>query len=118
MTTPPESLVMTIFFGVLEVSDYYTRTFSDNDSSELDCLTSSRHGKGIMSAALATLMQDWIIPHMGARAMRVETFEGNIGSVRVFEKNGFRLEETVHRRKVTNSGAVVTGFHVLWWRAS
>jgi hypothetical protein len=63
-------------------------------------------------------MKQWIIPQMGAHLMRVETFKGNIGSVRVFEKNGFTLEQTVLVTKVTPSGVTVTGMHILWWRAS
>lgn len=83
-----------------------------------DCLVAEYHGRGIMSAALAALMQHWVVPCMRARVMRVEAFEGNIGSVKVFEKNRFVLEEeTVHSNKVTNCGTVVTGYHILWWRA-
>ncbi|GJE91527.1 GNAT family N-acetyltransferase [Phanerochaete sordida] len=82
-----------------------------------DCLAAPYHGKGIMTAALAALMEHWLMPRMGVRKIRVETFEGNIGSVRVFEKNGFALEETVHWNLVTNCGVVNTGYHILWWRA-
>lgn len=53
---------------------------------------------------------------MGAHFIRVEAFEGNVGSVRVFEKNGFVLEETVPMVQVTNCGVTVTGYHILWWR--
>lgn len=70
-----------------------------------------------MSAALAVLMKEWMIPRMGAQRIRVETFEGNVGSVKVFQKNGFTLEETVHWTKVTNCGVTNTGYHILWWKA-
>ena len=82
-----------------------------------DFLASSHHGKGIMTTALSTIMNRWLVPQMGVRLIRVEVFEGNVGSVRVFEKNGFKLEGTVPQRMVTNSGVKVTGMHVLSWRA-
>ncbi|TCD68088.1 hypothetical protein EIP91_011541 [Steccherinum ochraceum] len=83
-----------------------------------DYLGSSHHGRGIMSAAVATIITKWMVPRMGARLIRVEAFKGNGGSVRVFEKNGFVLEETVDFEKVISSGQKVTGMHVLWWRRS
>ena len=69
-----------------------------------------------MTVALATLIKEWMVPRMGVHLIRGETFEGNVGSVRVFEKNGFVLENTVPVSKVTNSGVHVTAFHILWWR--
>ncbi|KDQ63162.1 hypothetical protein JAAARDRAFT_29166 [Jaapia argillacea MUCL 33604] len=59
-----------------------------------DYLAPSHHGKGIMTAAVRTIIQDWAIPRMNVHRIRVSTCKGNIGSVRVFEKNGFRLIET------------------------
>ena len=70
-----------------------------------------------MSVAFGTLMKEWIIPCMGGKAMRVEALEGNIGSVRVFEKNGFRLVDTVSRPVHNPSGVFHTGMHILTWRA-
>ena len=55
-----------------------------------------------MSAALSTIITKWMIPRMGAKLIRVEAFKGNVGSVRVFEKNGFVLEETVDFEKMIN----------------
>ncbi|KAG0709436.1 GNAT domain-containing protein [Suillus ampliporus] len=54
-----------------------------------DWLAVSHHGRGIMTAAIGLLMSAWAIPRMGARHVVAYTFAGNIGSNRVFEKNGF-----------------------------
>jgi len=81
-----------------------------------DYLAASHHGRGIMSAALGTLISSWMIPRMNARLIRAEVFTGNKGSARVFEKNGFVLEKTVENRKVLASGETRLGFDVLWWR--
>lgn len=42
-----------------------------------------------MTDALQTLMWDWAVPRMGVRHFIVSAFEGNTGSLRVFEKSGF-----------------------------
>ncbi|KIP04988.1 hypothetical protein PHLGIDRAFT_92733 [Phlebiopsis gigantea 11061_1 CR5-6] len=104
------------------------RLCRENESRELgdpelmwcigDCLASSHHGKGIMTAAFRTLMTEWYVPCMGVKAMRVEAFEGNIGSVKVFEKNGFKMVDTVPCPKLNPYGVLRTGLHVLIWRAS
>ena len=82
-----------------------------------DYLAASHHGKGIMSAAIGTLIRDWAVPRMGVRQIRIETFVDNIASRRVFEKNGFMYEKTVPMNRVTNSGRLITGMDILWWRA-
>ena len=48
-----------------------------------------------MTAVIGTLMREWVIPRMGVRHLRPTVFEGNPGSVRVFEKNGFVVTRTV-----------------------
>ncbi|KAG9314171.1 hypothetical protein JVU11DRAFT_4957 [Chiua virens] len=65
-----------------------------------DYLTASHHGRGIMSAAMGTILHNWAIPRMGVRRMVGYTFTGNEGSRRVFEKNGFRFERTLENGKV------------------
>jgi len=81
-----------------------------------DYLASSHHGRGIMSAAVSTLLRDWAIPRMSVRRMRVETAVGNIGSVRVFEKNGFVLEKLVDNVRIKSNYSEEThGTNVLWW---
>ena len=52
---------------------------------------------------------------MNAHKIRAEVFEGNIGGVRVFEKNGMKLLGTF---KVETEGAGcgrVEGMHILEW---
>ncbi|TFY71136.1 hypothetical protein EVG20_g1876 [Dentipellis fragilis] len=53
------------------------------------------HGRGIMTAVMRTLIQEWGVPRMGIRHMLPYLFIGNVGSLRVFEKNGFVLAKTV-----------------------
>ncbi|KAH9950908.1 GNAT domain-containing protein [Amylocystis lapponica] len=80
-----------------------------------DYLASSHHGRGIMSAALGALLSLWAVPRMAARRCRVEIFEGNIGSMRVFEKNGFVLKKTLHRAHTNSFGETKDGTHIFWW---
>lgn len=84
----------------------------------VDFVAGTHHGRGIMTAAVKTLMQGWMIPRMGARKIRAETFIGNIGSTRVFEKNGYVLESIISGEVVTNCGEKYSGHNILWWRAS
>ncbi|KAI0651976.1 hypothetical protein C8Q79DRAFT_1005221 [Trametes meyenii] len=79
-------------------------------------LTVPLHGQGIMSCVVRTLMQTWAIPRMGARQVRAETIVGNWGSIRVLEKLGFQIVDTVRVKKVTSAGELIDGFHVLWWQ--
>ncbi|KAJ6453120.1 hypothetical protein C8R45DRAFT_847360, partial [Mycena sanguinolenta] len=60
-----------------------------------DFLASSHHRRGIMTAALATVLKEWAIPRMRVHRLHVSVFTGNNGSVRVFEKNGFVLVKTL-----------------------
>lgn len=43
-----------------------------------------------MTDVVDTILHDWAVPRMGARRVIVGAFEENVGSARVFEKNGFR----------------------------
>jgi RimJ/RimL family protein N-acetyltransferase len=54
-----------------------------------DWLAASHHGRGIMTAAIGLFLTAWGIPRMGVRHVVVHTFAENVGSNRVFEKNGF-----------------------------
>ncbi|KAI0778311.1 acyl-CoA N-acyltransferase [Trametes elegans] len=83
-----------------------------------DYIAPSHQGRGIMTAAIRTLIQEWAIPRMGVRLIRVETFTDNIGSRRVFEKLGFVYESTTpFENKILNSGREIKGMDILWWRA-
>lgn len=68
-----------------------------------------------MTAALGAILHQWAVPKMGVRRMRGETFKGNIGSIRVFEKNGFVLEKTIDHVETINCGGTRLGTSVLWW---
>jgi len=48
-----------------------------------------------MTTAVKTLLERWMVPRMGVKKIQVSTRKGNIGSVRVFEKNGFVMIGTV-----------------------
>ena len=71
-----------------------------------------------MTAAVRTIIHEWMIPRMNAHSIRVEMFKGNQGSVRVFEKNGFVLTDTTiaDETAVNSMGIVRHGSHVMWWR--
>ncbi|PYH40459.1 GNAT family N-acetyltransferase [Aspergillus saccharolyticus JOP 1030-1] len=58
-------------------------------------LAPSYHGRGIMSLALRTLIQDWGVPRMNVKHLKAAAFEENIGSIRVFEKNNFEVTQTL-----------------------
>ncbi|KDR85589.1 hypothetical protein GALMADRAFT_373037 [Galerina marginata CBS 339.88] len=59
-------------------------------------LAPSHHGRGIMTDVLDTVLHDWAVSRMGVRRLLVGIFDGNAGSVRVFEKNGFRSLRVVN----------------------
>jgi len=71
-----------------------------------------------MTAALGTLLREWAIPMMNVRRMHVSAFAGNKGSVRVFEKNGFKhvdtVDECIDLADCGRHGKV--GLHVLDWK--
>ena len=68
-----------------------------------------------MSAAVGTVISQWMIPHLNAHRIRTEALEGNIGSVRVFEKNGLKLLETVKVERGEAGREQIVGMHVLEW---
>jgi RimJ/RimL family protein N-acetyltransferase len=63
---------------------------------------------------MATLIQKWAIPYVGVREMDCVAFEGNIGSVRVFEKNGFKRTGLLKDNQVVRGE--LKSEHVLEWR--
>ena len=69
-----------------------------------------------MSAVVGTIINQWMVPHMNAHEIRTETIEGNAGSVRVFEKNGFKLLETVKVDRVGPGCGRIERVHVLEWK--
>ncbi|TFK56762.1 acyl-CoA N-acyltransferase [Heliocybe sulcata] len=57
-----------------------------------DWLAPSHHGRGIMTAAIQTLVHEWAVPRMGCRKILVSVRKGNVGSRRVFEKLDFEFK--------------------------
>ncbi|EEP82280.1 predicted protein [Uncinocarpus reesii 1704] len=81
-----------------------------------DWLAQSHHGKGIMTIVVKTMV-DWAVRNMNVHHIRALVGVGNIGSSRVFEKNGFTLLETVRDAyplpEVKGGGRA--SFHVFEW---
>lgn len=48
-----------------------------------------------MTLAMKTLIHDWAVPYMNVRNLKCYVFKGNVGSLRVFEKNNFEEEHTL-----------------------
>ena len=68
-----------------------------------------------MSAAVGAIINQWMIPHLNAHKIRTVAIEGNIGSVRVFEKNGMKLLGTVKVDRFSETRGRIEGVHVLEW---
>ena len=49
-----------------------------------------------MSAVIKLMIESWAVPHMNARKFRASTFISNVGSQKVFLKNGFKFSERVN----------------------
>ncbi|KAH7334551.1 hypothetical protein B0J17DRAFT_673842 [Rhizoctonia solani] len=60
-----------------------------------DYLQSTHHGRGIMTAAVKTVIKSWAIPYMNAYKFWAAAFPENIGSQKVFLKNGFQIVDRV-----------------------
>ncbi|KAG8744719.1 hypothetical protein FRC11_013333 [Ceratobasidium sp. 423] len=60
-----------------------------------DYLRPTHHGRGIMTAAVKTVINSWAIPHMNAYKFWAAAFPENIGSHKVFLKNGFQIVDRV-----------------------
>ncbi|TFK39463.1 hypothetical protein BDQ12DRAFT_712160 [Crucibulum laeve] len=58
-------------------------------------LSPTHHSQGTMSAAIGALINKWAIPRMGAKKIRATSFNGNRGSMRAMQKNGFVLAKTL-----------------------
>ncbi|KAG5716468.1 hypothetical protein E4T56_gene15102 [Termitomyces sp. T112] len=74
------------------------------------------HGRGIMTDALQTLLWDWAVPRMGVRHIIASAFEGNTGSLRVFQKNGF-VSSRFFENHIQTRGQW-RNLHVLEWKQS
>ncbi|KAJ7272612.1 acyl-CoA N-acyltransferase [Mycena haematopus] len=58
-------------------------------------LTPSHQGRGLTAVAVKTLITQFGIPWMKTRHLRSGVFEGNPGSLRVLQKNGFVVIDTL-----------------------
>lgn len=81
-----------------------------------DYLAPEYHGRGIMTAVVKTQIEKWGIPRMNARRIRAGTFAGNVGSQKVFLKNGFKHIMTLPDHMVVKGKSKT--MEVLEWRAS
>lgn len=80
----------------------------------IDLLAPSHHGQGIMTDVFDTLLHEWAIPRMGVHRILATTLAANEGSLKVFQKNGFRLTRTLENEyDVRGSKRDV---HVLEWK--
>lgn len=71
-----------------------------------------------MTAVFKHLLDAWAIPHMNARHIKVEVYKDNIGSRKVFEKNGFVLLKTVDDciDRAESKGGGKIGLSFLEWK--
>ncbi|KAJ6580927.1 acyl-CoA N-acyltransferase [Mycena capillaripes] len=78
-------------------------------------LAPSHHGRGLMSTALKTLITQFGIPWMKTKYIRSGVFEGNPGSIRVLQKNGFVVVDTLVNHIQIGEGKEKTTLHLLEW---
>ncbi|KAH6916637.1 GNAT domain-containing protein [Coprinopsis sp. MPI-PUGE-AT-0042] len=102
--------------GSFDVTLHHSATPEEDIWTIGDWLASSYHGQGIMSDTVQTVLQDWIIPRMNAQKVLGEAFTDNVGSIRVFEKNGFKT--TTIKENAQNVRGVMKGLHTLTWTPS
>ena len=57
-----------------------------------------------MTAAVGAIIREWMVPRMNVWSIQVGAFAGNAASVRVFEKNGFSVDETLEVDIVNAAG--------------
>ncbi|KAJ5112620.1 hypothetical protein N7532_000665 [Penicillium argentinense] len=60
-----------------------------------DFMAPSHHGRGIMTQAMRMVLQDWGVPRMNIKLLKAGAFVENIGSIKVFEKNNFKVVGTL-----------------------
>lgn len=86
----------------------------------IDYLAPTHHGKGIMTAVIKAVIDEWAVPRMNARVIKASAYADNRASVRVFEKNGFRLECELEDWAVVprDRGGGVKSIVVLVWEGT
>ncbi|KAG6820423.1 hypothetical protein H0H93_000669 [Arthromyces matolae] len=50
-----------------------------------------RHGQGIMTAAMSSLLKSWAIPRLNAHKIQASVLEGNVACMKVLQRHGFHL---------------------------
>ncbi|KAF7165390.1 hypothetical protein CNMCM5623_009555 [Aspergillus felis] len=82
-----------------------------------DYLSPTHHGKGIMTAVIKAVVEEWAVPRMNARVIKASAYAENRASMRVFEKNGFQLEFELEDWAVVplDRGGGVKSIVVLVW---
>ncbi|KAJ7924711.1 acyl-CoA N-acyltransferase [Mycena leptocephala] len=75
------------------------------------------HGKGLGSAAVSIVLNEWAVPQMGCTEVRAQCFMSNLGSVKLWEKHGF-VEEPELRGVVNvdeaKGGGVESDCVLIW----
>jgi len=67
-----------------------------------------------MSDAVGTVLHEWGIPRMNIRHMWVSTFTDNEGSVKVFQRNGFKLIKSIEEHFEVKGK--IRGLNLLEWK--
>lgn len=81
--------ILWAFGGTISYAAHRLRKNADS-RFPADYLAPAYHGRGIMTACVATVLKKWAIPRMNVHCVRAAIFAGNIGSQKVFTKNGFK----------------------------
>ena len=68
-----------------------------------------------MTDAVETLLHGWAIPRMNVRTVLTAAFVGNEGSLRVFQKNGFKMVRKIEEYQVVRGK--MRGLYVIEWEA-
>ncbi|KAF4211662.1 hypothetical protein CNMCM5878_002312 [Aspergillus fumigatiaffinis] len=71
-----------------------------------------------MTAVIKAVIEEWAVPRMNARVIKASAYADNRASMRVFEKNGFRLEYELEDWAVVplDRGGGVKSIVVLVWQ--
>ncbi|KAH8888999.1 hypothetical protein GQ53DRAFT_748517 [Thozetella sp. PMI_491] len=100
-----------------DLNDSYQAGDEKIDWTVGDYLASSHHGHGIMTAALRTMIEQYVVPYLNGHRMTASFFAKNIASRRVFEKNGFVFQGIEPKPiKVLEDGEEIFPGFVLWER--
>ncbi|KAJ7036514.1 hypothetical protein C8F04DRAFT_1094715 [Mycena alexandri] len=94
------------------------RLLTENNARVLEIprsyyLAPSHHGRGLTTVAVKTIIHQWGIPAMKIKLIRTGTFEGNHGSMKVLQKNGFVVVETLANLVQLEEGGEKTTLYIL-----